>query len=68
MSSFGEITPLNICLETAKKILDDNSFFIDIIPYFKITIIEILLFLPIGVYLIKMALRKAKKDGSLNFY
>ena len=68
MQSFGEITPLNICLETAKKILDANSLFIDIIPYLRITIIEILLFFPLGVFLIKLALRKAKKDGSLNFY
>lgn len=68
MSSLSTLTPLNICLETSKKILESNFVFTDLLPFFKITFIEILLFLPLGVFLIKIAFRKAKKDGSLNFY
>tara|TARA_Y100001934_G_C11922387_1_gene571845 strand:- start:200 stop:655 length:456 start_codon:yes stop_codon:yes gene_type:complete len=68
LSSFGEITPLNVCIETAKIILSDNFVFDDLLPYFKITGIEILLFLPLGVYLINFSLRVAKKEGSLSFY
>tara|TARA_B100000674_G_scaffold260491_1_gene214801 strand:+ start:74 stop:868 length:795 start_codon:yes stop_codon:yes gene_type:complete len=67
-SSFGGITPLNICLETSKIIMNENFVFSDLLPYFKITGIEILLFLPLGIYLINFSLKVAKKDGSLSFY
>ena len=67
-NSFGQITPLNICLETSKAILNENFVFSDLLPYFKITGIEILLFLPIGIYLINFSLKVAKKEGSLSFY
>ena len=68
MSSFGSLTPLNICLESSKKVLDNNFVFADLLPFFKITFIEILLFLPLGVYLINYAFKFAKKEGSLSFY
>tara|TARA_Y100000741_G_scaffold241105_1_gene184655 strand:+ start:753 stop:1547 length:795 start_codon:yes stop_codon:yes gene_type:complete len=68
LSSFGEITPLNICLETAKMILNDNFVISDLLPYFKMTAIEILLFLPLGIYMIYFSLKVAKKEGSLSFY
>ena len=68
LSSFGEVTPLNICLETSKAIMNENFVFSDLLPYFKITGIEILLFLPIGICLINFSLKVAKKEGSLSFY
>ena len=67
-SSFGQITPLNICLETSKAIMNENFVFSDLLPYFKMTSIEILLFLPLGIYLINFSLKVAKKEGSLSFY
>ena len=68
MSSFGSVTPLNICLETSKKVLDSNFVFADLLPFLKITFIEILLFLPLGVFFINYAFKFAKKEGSLSFY
>ena len=68
LSSFGQITPLNICLETSKAIMNENFVFSDLLPYFKITGIEILLFLPLGICLINFSLKVAKKEGSLSFY
>ncbi len=68
MSSLGEITPLNICLETSLIILSDRVSFTNLLPYFKTTSIEILLLLPLGIFLIYFALKVAKKEGSLNFY
>tara|TARA_B100000674_G_scaffold268454_1_gene221631 strand:- start:308 stop:763 length:456 start_codon:yes stop_codon:yes gene_type:complete len=68
LSSFGQITPLNICLETSKAIMNENFVFSDLLPYFKMTSIEILLFLPLGIYLINFSLKVAKKEGSLSFY
>ena len=68
LSSFGEITPLNICLETAKIIFNDNFVISDLLPYFKLTATEILLFLPLGIYFIYFSLKVAKKEGSLSFY
>tara|TARA_Y100001935_G_scaffold233375_1_gene215768 strand:- start:1380 stop:2174 length:795 start_codon:yes stop_codon:yes gene_type:complete len=68
MSSFGEITPLNVSIETAKLVLSDNFVFSDLLPYFLITATEILLFLPLGIYLINFSLKVAKKEGSLSFY
>lgn len=67
MKSFGEITPLNICLETSKKIIQDSNF-IDLLPYFKLTAFEIILFLPLGLFLISKALKLAKKEGTLSYY
>lgn len=67
-SSLGEITPLNICLETAKMIVNEDFVFSDLLPYFKVTTIEILLFLPLGIYLIHFSLKVAKREGSLSFY
>ena len=67
-SSFGQMTPLNICLETSKAIMNENFVFSDLLPYFKMTSIEILLFLPLGIYLINFSLKVAKKEGSLSFY
>ena len=68
MSSFGSLTPLNICLESSKKVLDNNFVAADLLPFFKITFIEILLFLPLGIFLINYAFKFAKKEGSLSFY
>ena len=68
MSSIGEITPLNICLETSLIILSDQVSLINLLPYLKITLIEILLLLPLGIFLIYLALKVAKKEGSLSFY
>ena len=67
-SSFGQITPLNICLETSKVIMNENFVLSDLLPYLKMTGIEILLFLPLGIYLINFSLKVAKKEGSLSFY
>tara|TARA_Y100000591_G_scaffold19674_1_gene14581 strand:+ start:1038 stop:1832 length:795 start_codon:yes stop_codon:yes gene_type:complete len=68
MKSFVEVTPLNICLETSKIILSDSFSFSDLLPYFKVTCLEILLFLPLGIYFIFFAQKVAKKEGSLSFY
>tara|TARA_B100001175_G_scaffold316605_1_gene330971 strand:+ start:332 stop:1126 length:795 start_codon:yes stop_codon:yes gene_type:complete len=67
-NSFGQITPLNICLETSKAIMNENFVFSDLLPYFKVTGIEILLFLPLGIFLISFSLKVAKREGSLSFY
>ncbi len=67
MKSFGEVTPLNICLETSKKIIQDFNF-IDLLPYLKLTTLEIVLFLPIGIFFISKALKLAKKEGTLSYY
>ena len=48
--------------------MNENFVFSDLLPYFKITGIEILLFLPIGICLINFSLKVAKKEGSLSFY
>jgi len=48
--------------------MNENFVFSDLLPYFKITSIEILLFLPLGIYLINFSLKVAKKEGSLSFY
>tara|TARA_Y100001935_G_C17303944_1_gene511032 strand:+ start:2114 stop:2908 length:795 start_codon:yes stop_codon:yes gene_type:complete len=68
MKSFGEVTPLNICLETSKKIIQDNFNFVDLLPYFKLTTVEIIIFLPIGLFFISKALKLAKKEGTLSYY
>lgn len=48
--------------------MNENFVFSDLLPYFKMTSIEILLFLPLGIYLINFSLKVAKKEGSLSFY
>ena len=48
--------------------MNENFVFSDLLSYFKITGIEILLFLPLGICLINFSLKVAKKEGSLSFY
>jgi len=68
LQSFGNINPLKVGLETTKILINDNFVFIDLLPYFMVTLIEIILFLPIGIYLLNYGFRLAKKNGNLSFY
>ena len=65
---FGELTPLNLCLETMKVLINDNLGFSSLLPFLKVTTIEILLLFPIGILCIHFAFKSAKRSGSLSFY
>ena len=66
--SFGDINPLKVGLETTKILINDNFAFVDLLPYFKVTLIEIILFLPVGIFLLNYGFKLAKKNGNLSFY
>ena len=68
LHSFGDINPLKVGLETTKILINDNFVFVDLLPYFMVTLIEIILFLPIGIFLLHYGFRLAKKNGNLSFY
>ena len=65
---FGDINPLKVGLEATKILINDNFVFIDLLPYFMITLVEIILFLPIGIFLLNYCFKLAKKNGNLSFY
>jgi ABC-2 type transport system permease protein len=65
---FADINPLKVGLETAKILINDNFVFVDLLPYFMMTLIETILFLPIGIFLLHYGFRLAKKNGNLSFY
>lgn len=64
----GELTPLNLCLETIKVLINENFAFSNSLPFLKITTFEILLLFPIGIMCIHFAFKSAKRSGSLSFY
>ena len=64
----GELTPLNLCLETVKLLINENFHFSNVLPFLKITTFEILLLFPIGIMSIHFAFKSAKRSGSLSFY
>ena len=66
--SFGYINPLKVGLETTKILINDNFVFVDLLPYFMVTLIETMLFLPLGIFLLNYGFRLAKKNGNLSFY
>ena len=68
LQSFGDINPLKVGLETTKILIKDNFVFLDLLPYLTVTLIEIILFLPIGIILLHYGFRLAKKNGNLSFY
>ena len=68
LQSFGYINPLKVGLETTKILIQDNFVFLDLFPYLTVTLIEIILFLPIGIILLNYGFRLAKKNGNLSFY
>jgi hypothetical protein len=68
LQSFGDINPLKVGLETTKILIQDNFVFLDLFPYLTVTLIEIILFLPIGIILLNYGFRLAKKNGNLSFY
>ena len=65
---FGDINPLKVGLETAKILIKDNFVFLDLFPYLTVTLIEIILFLPIGIILLNYGFKLARKNGNLSFY
>ena len=64
----GNMNPLKVGLETTKILIQDNFVFLDLLPYLTVTLIEIILFLPIGIILLHYGFRLAKKNGNLSFY
>ena len=68
LQSFGDINPLKVGLETTKILIQDNFVFLDLFPYLTVTLIEIILFLPIGIFLLNYGFKLAKKNGNLSFY
>lgn len=64
----GDINPLKVGLESTKILINDNFVFVDLLPYFMMTLVETILFLPIGIFLLNYGFRLAKKNGNLSFY
>ncbi len=65
---FSDINPLRVGLDTSKILIEDNFVFLDLLPYLSITFIQIILFLPLGIFLLNYGFKLARKNGNLSFY